>query len=176
MSDAEEHRFESSLELSDNKLWSAHFAVPQWAVEALTDGEKDRRVVCLLNEKIQYQCALLPWGDGRYVISVNKKIQNSLKLKEGSRVEVLLKKDTSEFGLPMPEEFEELLNQEPEAKAYFDALTPGKKRTLLYAIAQPKRSEGRMIRALAVADHLVEQAGSIDFKLLNLKIKEYGKR
>ena len=63
MQTGETLHFSSSLELSTNKLWGCHFAVPQVVAGALIAQRDDRRVVCVLNEKIDYQCALLPRGD-----------------------------------------------------------------------------------------------------------------
>lgn len=163
--------FQSVLELSNNKLWGAHFQVPVVVAGALTDSKEDRRVVCRLNDRVEYQCALLPFGDGKLVITVNKKIQTQLKLQEGSVLQVSLRKDESEYGLPMPEELKELLAQEDEGNRYFHALTPGKIRTLLYIAGQPKNSETRLRRAIAIVEHLKKTQGKIDYKLLNQELK-----
>ena len=176
MPESAPYQFESHLETSTNKIWGAHFGVPQWVADALLEGSEDRRVVCRLNDRVTYQCAMLPRGDGSYLITVNKKIRTQLRLEEGTRFEVSLEKDESEFGLPFPEELEELLAQDPEGNKHFDALTPGKKRNLLYIVGQPRRSETRLSRALAVVDHLKENGGVIDFKRLNVMVREYGKR
>lgn len=164
-------QFSSLLELSTNKLWGCHFAVPQWVAEVLSEGG-DRRVVCLLNEKKEYQCALLPKGDGSFLITVNKKLQTALGVQPGASVRVSLRKDDSEYGLPMPEELAELLAQDEEGHRMMHALTPGKLRTLLYIVGQPKNSDARLQRALAVVEHLKENKGAIDYKRLNIKLKE----
>ncbi len=164
--------FNSVLEESTNKLWGCHFAVPLLVVNTLIAGTEDRRVVCLLNEKVEYQCALLPRGDGTFVITMNKKIQTKLGLKFGSNVAVSLRKDESEYGLPMPEELAELLAQDDAGNKFFHALTPGKIRTLLYIIAQPKNSDARLSRAITIMEHLKKNQGKIDYKQLNVALKE----
>lgn len=164
--------FNSVLEESTNKLWGCHFAVPQIVADTLIAQTEARRVVCLLNEKMEYQCALLPRGDGSFLITVNKKIQTQLGLKIGSKVSVRLRRDESEYGLPMPEELAELLAQDEEGNLVFHSLTPGKIRTLLYIVGQPKSSDVRLQRALAVVEHLKKNAGKIDYKLLNIQIKQ----
>jgi hypothetical protein len=163
--------FQSVLELSDNKLWGAHFQVPPLIAGTLTEGRDNRRVVCRLNDRVEYQCALLPFGDGRLVIMVNKKTQNQLKLQDGSILQVSLRPDESEYGLPMPEELKELLAQEEEGNRFFHALTPGKIRTLLYIVGQPKQSDTRLRRAIAIVEHLKKSEGKIDYKLLNQELK-----
>ncbi|MBC7776443.1 MAG: DUF1905 domain-containing protein [Phycisphaerae bacterium] len=166
--------FNSVLEESTNKLWGCHFAVPSWVAEVLITEKDGKRVVCTLNEKITYQCALLPRGDGSYLITVNKKTQTKLGLKIGSKVSVSLQKDESEYGLPMPEELAELLAQDEEGNRFFHALTPGKLRTLLYIVGQPKNSDIRLHRALAVVEHLKMNKGKIDYKQLNVSIQDKG--
>jgi hypothetical protein len=162
--------FQSTLEESNNKLWGAHFRVPDAVAGLFADGT-DRRVVCILNEKIEYQCALLPRGDGSFLITVNKKTREKLKLQPGSALRVSLRKDLSEYGLPMPEELAELLAQDQEGHRLLHALTPGKIRTLLYIAGQPKTSDKRLQRALAIVEHLKKNAGKIDYKQLNLDLK-----
>jgi len=164
------HHFSPTLEISTNKLWGAHFVVPDFVYNAL--AEEDRRVICVLNEAIEYQCAMLPRGDGTYLITVNKKIRDQLKLKEGSRFNVSLSKDTSKYGLPMPEEFAEVLAQDVEGDNLFHALTAGKIRTLLYIAGNVKSSDKRIERALAIVEHLKINGGKIDFKTLYLRIAE----
>ena len=171
MDQIEPHHFKAPLETSTNKLWGAHFAVPDFIFKALADGE-DRRVICTLNEKVEYQCAMLPRGDGSYLITVNKKIRDQLKLQAGSQIQVSLKKDDSEYGLPMPEEFAEVLAQDAEGDKLFHALTAGKIRTLLYIAGNVKSSEKRIGRAFAIVEHLKMNAGKIDYKILNASIKD----
>ena len=170
MQTAENFQFKSFIEESTNKLWGAHFAVPDLVSKALIEAE-DKRVVCTLNGKTTYQCAMLPRGDGTFLITVNKKIRDQLKLKTGSPVEVQLEKDHSEYGLPMPEELAEVLAQDPEGNRYFHALTPGKLRTLLYIAGNVKSSEKRIGRALAIVEHLKRHEGKIEYKQLNEAMK-----
>lgn len=159
-------QFTSKLEASDNKLWGCHFVVPKPIADALIAETEDKRVVCTLNEKMEYQCAMLPIGEGRHVITVNKKIQTKLGLKFGDQVSVALKKDESEYGLPMPEELAELLAQDEEGHRLMHALTPGKLRTLLYIVNQPKSSDARLSRGLIVVEHLKKNKGKIVSKML----------
>jgi hypothetical protein len=163
-------QFTSILESSDNKLWGCHFQVPL-TIASIFLAEGSQRVVCTLNETVEYQCALLPFGEGKRVITVNKATQKKLGLKIGSTIQVSLKKDESEYGLPMPEEFEEVLKMDKEGDDLFHALTDGKKRTLLYIAAKPKNSDTRIQFALAIVEHLKKHQGKIDFKRLGEDLK-----
>lgn len=163
--------FTSYLEESNNRLWGQHFIVPSPIVAALSEGSEDKRVVCNINGVVEYQCAMLPKGSGIYIISVNKARVKKLGLKLGDQVQVSLHKDESEYGLPVPEEFTEVLEQDPEAKAFWEKLTPGKQRTMLYIVAQPKSSDLRIERAVVIAEHLKKFNGKINFRALNDELK-----
>ena len=168
----DQFHFNSVLEESTNKLWGCHFVVPKLVSDAIITQGEARRVVCTLNENLEYQCALLPRGDGSFVITVNKKSQTKLGLKIGSKINVSLQKDESEYGLPMPEELAELLAQDEEGNRYLHDLSPGKLRTLLYMVGQPKNSDVRLHRALVVVEHLKRNRGKIDYKQLNFTIRD----
>ncbi|HOY96231.1 MAG TPA: YdeI/OmpD-associated family protein [Catalimonadaceae bacterium] len=61
--------------------------------------------------------------------------------KAGKKVEL---KSTEEF--PVPEEFQELLNADPEIEKAFRALTPGRQRGYLLHFGAPKQSATRVSR------------------------------
>jgi len=171
MQPEEKLHFNSILELSNNKLWGAHFIVPDIIARVFVSNDA-RRVVCVLHDVIEYQCALLPKGDGSFLITVNKKTRDALRLKPGSPLRVSLRRDDSEYGLPMPEELAEVLAQEEEGNRLFHALTPGKQRTLLYIVGNVKNTDTRLRRAIAIVEHLKQNSGKIDYKKLNNDLRE----
>jgi hypothetical protein len=162
--------FKAILENFNTRLWSYHIKVPGPIAQSFIDNG-DKRVVCTLNEKVSFQGGLMSAGDGVYFININKKIRDQLKIKEGSQLTVHLEKDDSEFGLPMPEEFEEVLHQDPEGKKWFDQLTPGKKRNLIYIAGQVKNMDLRIQRSMVMLEHLKLNEGNINFKALNEELK-----
>lgn len=164
-------QFTAFLESSNNKLWGFHLPVPDLIAQTFL-AEDAKRVVCTLNEKIEFQCALIAKGNGAYCIMVNKKTRDQLGLKPGSPARVSLRKDDSEYGLPMPEEMAEVLAQDEEANRLFQALTPGKIRTLLYIVGHVKSTDARIERAFAIIEHLKTQGGKIDYKVLNEDLKK----
>lgn len=162
--------FKAIIENFNTKLWSYHLKVPNLVAKHFLElGVK--RVVCTLNKTVELQCAIMSAGDGVSFILVNKKIRDQLKLKEGSKVEVQLTKDESEFGLPFPIELEEVLAQDNEGKAYFDKLTPGKQRNIIYAAGQVKNPDLRIQKAMVMVEHLKKNKGKIDFKQLNAELR-----
>ncbi len=155
-----------------NPLWGHHIAVPEEIARPFITEKGDRRVVCTLNGQLDFQCALMPKGDGSFFININKKIRDKLKLKVGMPMQVALRKDESQYGLPMPEELEELLQQDEEGNRFFHALTPGKQRNLLYIVGSAQKSDTRIRRAIVVIEHLKANGGKIDFKMLNQALRE----
>ncbi len=165
------YRFTAVLEKSDNRLWGCHFRVPQH-IAGHFPAHDSRRVIISLNGSAELQRALLPHGNGSFVLTVNKALRELLRVGPGNEVAVSLKRDTSEYGLPVPGEFRELLQQDPGGAKYFHALTPGRKRTLLYIIGSVKNPEKRAARAIAVLNHLRINKGSINFRQLNGSLKD----
>lgn len=164
-------KFTAKLSKFDSPLWGFHIEVPNEVAEHfIQDGKK--RVICTLNDAETFQCALMPQKDGPYFINLNKKLREKFKLRIGSEVQAEIKKDESKYGLPLPEEMEELLAQDPEGERLFHELTPGRQRSLLYIVGKPKRSETRLKKAVVVIEHLKVNNGKIDYKRLNQDMKD----
>lgn len=163
--------FKGKLENFNTRLWTFHIKVPNPI--ALHFIEKDqKRVVAQLNGSVSIQCAIMSAGDGVYFILINKKIRDQLKIKEGSPVIVHLSPDESEYGLPFPEELKELLAQDKTGNEYFEALTPGKQRNIIYAVNQVKNPDLRIHRGMVMLAHLKKNKGKINFKELYQELKE----
>ena len=161
--------FEGRLENFNTRLWSFHVKVPKLiALDFLQKG--DKRVVATLNNSLSFQCAIMPAGDGVYFININKKIRDQLKISEGSKLNVKLKKDESEYGLPFPDELKELLAQDKTGNELFHALTPGKQRNLIYAVNQVRNTDLRIHRALVIIAHLKKNKGKINFRELYVEL------
>lgn len=164
--------FTSPLDQFENSdLWGYHFLVPDEVAEEIV-SDNNRRVVCTVEGKLSFHCALMPIGNGGWFIMVNKPNRKKLGLLKGQVVRISLEKDHSEYGLPMPEELGELLLQDDSGSQYFHALTPGKQRSLIYIVSNVKSSEIRLRRAFVVVEHLKRQAGKVDSKVLSKEMKE----
>jgi Bacteriocin-protection, YdeI or OmpD-Associated/Domain of unknown function (DUF1905) len=117
----------------------------------LTKGSK--RAICTIDSE-NFHCAFMPKKEGGYFINLGSMICKKLNLKEGGSITLSFAEDNSEFQFEMPEEFSEVLYQDPDADAVFQALTDGNKRGLIYVITLVKSSEKRIERALKVAEKL----------------------
>ena len=166
--------FKSILENnSEDHVWGAFIVVPIEVVEFFNElGVK--RFICALNDLVEYNCAFISSKKGK-LINVNKEVRKKLHLHSGSIVSVRLKADTSKYGMPVPKQFQELLDTDDEFNNYFNSLTPGKQRNLLYMVIKPKSDVVKAKKALVIANHLVKLNGKLDFKLLNEDFKAYNK-
>lgn len=167
--------FTSKIVSLNSKVWGVGLEVPKEIAQPFL-GKEYKRVLCTLNNAHQYQCALMPMGEGRYCVNVNADIQKKLKLKIGDEVSVEIKADESKYGLPMPEELGELLKMDKEGDRLFHSLTPGKQRNLLHIVGLPKSPEIRIKKAIVVVEYLKEVNGKLDFKELNLAFKAANKK
>ncbi len=152
----------------DDSGWHT-LTIERKTVDRLRFEGRYKRVVCTIKGGEPFQCALLPSG-GNFFIIVNKKKRDALGIVAGDKVEVELAIDESKYGLPMPEDFREVLDQDPEGDKLFHALTPGKQRSLLYYLGNIKDIDQRIHQALLIVDHIKEHGKVID-KLLYQELK-----
>ena len=165
-------RFNAVLTQSEHEFGWHFLKFDAKAVSGLKfEDKKSRRVVCTLNDSHTFQCALLPWTQGGLCIVVNKKIRDKLGISHGDKVKVVLVKDESKYGLPMPKELKEVLRQDREGNKLFHALTAGKQRTMLYYIAKTKDVDRRIHMSLTLVDHLKNNDGKIIFSKLSEELK-----
>ncbi|WP_268224588.1 YdeI/OmpD-associated family protein [Sinomicrobium oceani] len=164
--------FSAPIVKIDSPVWTFVIRVPDAVAEKLIPKTTDKRVICTFNSKISKPCALMPSGEGSYHILINKKELRELGTDIGETLRVALKPDTSAYGIPMDEEFRAVLDSDPEGERLFEALTPGKKRTLLYMVGKLKSTPLKIQRAVTIIDHLKTTGGQVDYKLLNREIRE----
>jgi uncharacterized protein YdeI (YjbR/CyaY-like superfamily) len=78
---------------------------------------------------------------------------------EKAGLKVKLKKTSD---LKFPEEFETMLNEFPDFRKAFDALTPGRQRAYIYHFSAPKQSKTRAARVLKFMPHILKGKGLLD--------------
>lgn len=167
-------RIITNLRKFGSKLWMHHLPVPASIGEKYVDGN-NRRVFCTINNQMKIQSSLMPYADGFFIL-INKNLINQLHLKLDEEVSLVLEKDTTEYGLEMPESFRALLDQDEEGSGYFEKLTPGKKRGLIYIAGKVKNIDSQVNKGMAILDHLKSEQGKLDYKKLHELIKVYNQR
>jgi hypothetical protein len=129
-----------------------------------------RRVVCTLNGTETFPCALMPYN-GIFYVMVNKEKRERLGLAAGDKVAVEIVADESEFGMPMPEELQEVLDQDPEGYKLFRGLKDGAKRSMMYYIGKFKDVDRRIHASLIFLEHLKNNDGKLDRRTLASELK-----
>jgi hypothetical protein len=169
-----EYTFKAPLEHFENNLYGHHIKVDGSVVSKFSESN-DRRVIVLLNGILEKPCAIMPHPESYYII-INQDERRKLRIALGDMIEVQMQKDRSEYGMPLPEEFEVVMENDPSGKAYFHELTPGKQRSLIYLVLKVKNTDSRISKSLAIFHHLNEVRGQLDFKLLHDTIKTFNQQ
>lgn len=163
----------SRLTTIESNTWSHVFPVANAEVTELLAATTDRRVICTLAGGHHWNCALLAAGDGNWFINVSKNVQKAGQLAPEQAVTFTLEPDESEYGMPVPEELIELWAVDESYQTIFHKLTPGRQRSLLYRIGQPKTSTTRAKRAVQIMEYLRQTNGALDYKELAQFIKNW---
>jgi hypothetical protein len=125
-----------------------------------------RRVTCTLNDKVSFACSLMGNAKGAYKISVNKEHRDMAGIVPGDTCKVTLVRDESEYGIPMPPELTEVLDQDPAAKKLFESLTNGRRRIIVWHVNKAKDTETRIRHALVLLEHVKNNGADFDDKKL----------
>ncbi|NAS13971.1 YdeI/OmpD-associated family protein [Poritiphilus flavus] len=115
--------------------------------------EKQRatRLLCTLDDSISYSCGLNHFGDGNFFIILSTANLKKLGKQLGDTVlfEIIEDPNPLPLGVEVPEVLTVLLAQDPQAKAVYEKLTDGKKRSLIYSIKGIKDIDKQVKRILA---------------------------
>lgn len=165
-----EYTFTSILDkFQKSRVWSFHFIIPKIiAHELLKEG---KRVVCTINNATSFQCGILSAGDLGYFVTINTTIRKQANIDWHDKVTLTLKRDTSKYGLPIPEVFKELLEQDTAFDTLFHDLTKGKQRSLLHLVGTFKSEQKQLEKTMVIRDYLIQVNGELDYKELNLAFK-----
>lgn len=136
------------------------------------------RVKCVFNANdisVTAHISIKKRRDELYLV-LNAAQRKKIKVSEGDTIHLTLDLETSPYGMPMPEEFLLMMQEDERADKLFHNLTPGKQRSLIYTVSKLKNVDARIRKALAICEHLVEYNGELDYKALNDKVKEVNQR
>ncbi len=164
-------KFKAELKPIIRPTWAVHLIIPD---KVATHFKKAgiKRIIVKINQSVEYPAAFIPTGKGNFFVNVNKEIRKKLDVDVGDKVEVEIVEDKSKYGMPMPEEFQELLYQDIEGDKLFHDLTPGRQRSLLHIIGKPKSMDIRIRKGLIILNHLKAHNGKIDYLTLNQDFKD----
>lgn len=151
-----------------------YIEIPETIFNEIKKTANEKRIICTLNSNIIFHCAMIPNKTFHYLM-LNQEIckKNNFQFNDCINVEIL--PDNSKYGMEVCEEFEEILATDDDGNFWFEKLTNGKKRSLLYMINKIKNSQTRIEKTFVILDHLKRNKGTLDFKLLNEDFKNYNR-
>jgi len=141
-----------------------HFIVIPEDIAQQVITKESKRVKCVLNDETVMHCQLNFSPALGYKINISKRQFKTLGLVAGSEVQVQIAHDDSTYQAPMPEELQEVLDTDPEGFQRFEALSPGKQRSIIFRVAAGKSIDTRINRSLKVMEKL--KMGFTDLKQL----------
>jgi len=148
-------KFQTAIGKHESKFGSAYIAVTPKQLKKIC-GHKTR-LSCKNNQLDGFPCAVMPHGNGSNYIMLSKEKFKKFKLNYDDIYRIELIKDESEYGMPMPEELEEVLKQDPEGKTRFDHLSTGKQRNIIYYTSKIKSAQLREERAWLFINNLKKE-------------------
>lgn len=107
-----------------------------------------------INDSVTWQGGTVNLGNHQSYISFSGARMKQIGVAKGDTVSVTLERDYSEYGFDVPEEFEELLRQDTQAKERFEKLSMGTRRAIIYMIIQLKSSEKRLQKSIFLMGNL----------------------
>lgn len=114
----------------------------------------NRRVICLLNKKVEIHAAIMKNKNLDGYIMIAGKYLKQLGVRVNESIEASFRIDDSPLQFNMPEEFEEVIGTDEEAKKVFESLSPGSKRGLIALVNMVKSPDKKIERALYIARQL----------------------
>jgi hypothetical protein len=135
-------KFQTTIIGGDTKNTTG-IEVPPDVVEALGSGKRPPVKVTVNGHTYRSTVAVM---GGKYLISVSAEQRANTGVNAGDNVEVTLELDTEPRIVELPEDFAAALEQEPQAKAFFETLSPSNKGRHVLLINDAKTPETRQRR------------------------------
>lgn len=109
-------------EMGEKTGWTV-IPISQFQAEKLQPGKRTSfRVKGRLDQVPIHQMALIPMGEGEFILVLNAELRKKLRKEAGAQVEVTIEVDTDPF--VWDPDFMACLEEDPEARSFFDSLAP----------------------------------------------------
>lgn len=154
-----EVRFKTFVRKFEGSSATHYLEIPDRIFRAF-GGKYNVRVVASIGvqrgggAKLSFSCALMPSGKGAACIMFSKEKLKISGLREGQGDTLVLKPETSRYGMPMPKELATALRLDPAGRKRFDKLSPGKQRNIIWYVTQTKSDDVRIDRAVQMIKDL----------------------
>ncbi|MBO6881306.1 YdeI/OmpD-associated family protein [Winogradskyella sp.] len=124
-------------------------------IDFIENNHKRVKVIASFeNQQIEFYAALKKEKTGLFHIYFSKAKQKELGIFPNDYFKLQVLEDTSKYGVEMSEELEAVLLSDYDAFQIFEHLTPGKQRTIIYAISRYKASQTRIDKSILLTENL----------------------
>ena len=106
-----------------------------------------------------FRGSLMPHGDGRHFLVVNKALRDKAGATQGSVVRVRLERDTAPRAVSVPRDLKQALAGNPQAAAAFKNMPYSHKKEYVDYIGEAKKAETRLRRISATIEKLAAGQG-----------------
>lgn len=146
------------FEKNGEKTGWTYIDVPADVAEQLVPGNKKSfRVKGKLDKHPIKQVALIPMGNGNFIIPINADIRKAIGKKEGAQLLVSLNVDKTAF--KFDDDFMACLEDEPKAIDYFKSITASHQKYFSKWIASAKTEETKVKRITMAISALSREMG-----------------
>jgi hypothetical protein len=133
-----------------------YIEIPSVIAQQLFPGNKKAfRVSGKIDHFRIEKVALMPMGDGKFILPINTTIRKGIHKKEGQKISLIFRHDTGD--LPMDQDLIDCLEEDPVAKEFFFELTPGHRNYFSKWIAGAKTDATKAKRIAMTLDALVKK-------------------
>lgn len=143
-----------------------YIEIPADVAEQLKPGSrKGFRVKGNLDHHIFSSTALLPMGEGQFIMALNAAIRKKIGKRKGATLQVRLEEDTQPFAIPAW--IQDCLRDEPAAESFFTGLPQGHQRYFITWIESAKTDATRTKRLGMAVNALSRKLGYPEMIRLN---------
>jgi len=146
------YQYDAVVDSYNSGIVHHYVEIPAKAAEALKVA-KIRRLLVTLNGR-EYRRAVQGRKDGTRHVFVSLSMLREIGVAWGDTVSVIIKPDPNPDHVDLCEEFVAVLDTDDEAASKWNALTPGKQRSIAHYINDGKSSDTRISRGLMMAKRL----------------------
>jgi len=142
-------------EMGEKTGWTYVLIPAELALKLKPGNKKAFRVKGAVESFPFKQVAVMPMGDGTFLLNINAEMRKATGKKQGSQIRVKLEVDDSPI-LP-PDELMECLADEPEAMAYWESISGAHRNYFIKHIESAKTEETRARRVAQSLDAMLKK-------------------
>lgn len=132
-------------EMGEKTGWTYIDIPPDVAQQIKPDNRKSFRVRGTLDQFTIAGVAVMPMGNGNFILTLNASMRKGIHKREGAMLQVSLEEDV-DFKLIVPDDLQECLADEPEVLNFFNSLLESHRRYFINWLNSAKSIETRAKR------------------------------